>query len=136
MTEEQRALLRQEAEKFHVQRDAIYGQECMNQGFRSIDLSMTRSDWYELMAMFAEQKLAEARAEQKALLEGANLAKRLTSTDGHEHGCGFRGCSCGAADAYKAARTDFVRWLNSTPIRRLLAELFPEASPCIDSTGE
>lgn len=48
-----------------------------------------------------------------ALAEALKQAHKTLSTQAHEPGCKFSGCTCGSVDAFKAERTEFYRQYNA-----------------------
>jgi hypothetical protein len=62
----------------------------------------TQLDW-EKMCMFAEAYLAE----------WLKVTDALIAADGHTYECRFSGCTCGGAERYKAARSEYLRQRNS-----------------------
>jgi uncharacterized protein YchJ len=53
--------------------------------------------------------------EQARILQAA---RRLVAVDGHTTKCLFTGCTCGAVENYKAARTEFLRLLRELSLEK------------------
>ena len=52
-------------------------------------------------------------ARNRALVEALRQAHKTLSAGGHEPGCKFDACTCGAVEGFKAERTEFYRRYNA-----------------------